>query len=184
MSDTNQPPVDPNAGQVPPGSPQQPASQQPYGQTPPPQYNQTPPPQYNQPPQQPGQPPQYQAAPAAPLSPSDDKLWATLSMFLNIILLIPALIIYLVFKDRGERVRTESKEALNWTINVTGAVIALQIIAAIIGIIPLVGAIIGLLIGLVIWAILIVNIVFSIIGGVRVNAGGSYQYPWNYRWIK
>ncbi len=168
------PPVDPTAGQ-----PQQPAAPQP----PQPAYQQPAQPGY----QQPGQPAYQQpapAAPGAPLSPSDDKLWASLAHFGNIILLIPALIIYLVFKDRGERVRVESKEALNWTINVTGLLIVLFILQLIFGLIPVVGWIIALLLVLVDWAVAIVNLIFAIIGGVKVNGGGSYRYPINYRWIK
>jgi uncharacterized Tic20 family protein len=114
--------------------------------------------------------------PAAPLSETDDKLWASLAHFLNIILLIPALIIYLVFGPRGARTRVEGKEALNWTINVTGAVIILSILQ----LIPF----IGLLFFLLYLAVIIVNIVFAILGGVKVNAGGSYRYPVNIRWIK
>src|SRR6195952_6126438 len=84
-------------------------------------------------------------APAgAPLSVADDKLWASLAHFGNIILLIPALIIYLVFKDRGALVNQESKEALNWTINVTGIIIVINILSAILNLIPFVGLILGL----------------------------------------
>ncbi|RFA15696.1 hypothetical protein B7R22_06025 [Subtercola boreus] len=121
--------------------------------------------------------------PAAPLSAEDDKLWASLSHFGNIIPLVPALVIHLVFKDRGRQVRQESTEALNWTINVTAAIIVLNVLATILGFIPFVGGILGLLVGLVIWAVVIVNLVFAIIGGMRVNGGGSYRYPINYRWI-
>ncbi|GGF40701.1 DUF4870 domain-containing protein [Subtercola lobariae] len=127
---------------------------------------------------------QPQSAAGAPLSAADDKLWASLAHFGNIILLIPALIIYLVFKDRGALVNQESKEALNWTINVTGAIIVINILSTIFGFIPFVGAILGLLLTLVWVAVLIVNLVFAIIGGVRVNGGGTYRYPFNYRWIK
>ena len=122
--------------------------------------------------------------PAVPLSETDDKLWASLSHFLNIILLIPALVIYLAFGPRGARTRVESKEALNWTINVTGAFFALWIITVIFSFIPFVGWIVVLLISLAMWALIIVNVVFSILGGVKVNAGGSYRYPVNIRWIK
>ncbi|UFS60748.1 DUF4870 domain-containing protein [Subtercola endophyticus] len=138
----------------------------------------------------PYEPPAYQpptgSAPAAgaPLSAADDKLWASLAHFGNIILLIPALIIYLVFKDRGPLVNHESKEALNWTINVTGAIVVINIVSTILGFIPFIGGILALLLSLVWIAILIVNLVFAIIGGVRVNGGGTYRYPFNYRWIK
>lgn len=112
----------------------------------------------------------------APLNESDDRLWASLSHFGNIILLIPALLIFLILKDRGVRVAVESKEALNWTINVTGAVVVLSVFSGI----PL----IGLLFWLAYLAVVIVNIVFAIMAGLRVQAGGSYRYPVNIRWIK
>ena len=122
--------------------------------------------------------------PAVPLSETDDKLWASLSHFLNIILLIPALVIYLAFGPRGARTRVESKEALNWTINVTGALVALWILGLILGFIPIIGFIWAILSFLIWIALAIVNVVFSILGGVKVNAGGSYRYPVNIRWIK
>ena len=78
----------------------------------------------------------------------------------------------------------ESKEALNWTINVTGIIIVVNILSAILGLIPFIGLILGLLLTLIWVAVLIVNLVFAIIGGVRVNGGGTYRYPFNYRWIK
>lgn len=123
-------------------------------------------------------------AAAAPLSPAEDKQWASFAHFGNIILLLPALIIYLVFKDRGTLVNQEGKEALNWTINITGLVIAINIINAILGFIPIIGWILALLLTLVLWAAYIVNIIFAILGGVKVNGGGSYRYPMNIRWIK
>jgi len=122
--------------------------------------------------------------PAAPLTEAEDKQWASFAHFGNIILLIPALIIYLVFRDRGPKVAVEGKEALNWTINVTGIVIIGNIVNLILGFIPVIGWIIALLITLVIWAVIIVNIIFAILGGVKVNGGGSYRYPVNIRWIK
>ncbi|HEY4226313.1 MAG TPA: DUF4870 domain-containing protein [Pseudolysinimonas sp.] len=114
--------------------------------------------------------------PAAPLTEAEDKQWASFAHFGNIILLIPALIIYLVFKDRGPKVAVEGKEALNWTINVTGA----WIILAILSVIPF----IGLLFSILLLALAVINIIFAILGGVKVNGGGSYRYPVNIRWIK
>jgi uncharacterized Tic20 family protein len=122
--------------------------------------------------------------PAAPLTEAEDKQWASFAHFGNIILLVPALIIYLVFKDRGPKVAVEGKEALNWTINVTAIVVIGNILNLILGFIPVIGWIIALLITLIIWAVIIVNIIFAIMGGVKVNGGGSYRYPLNIRWIK
>jgi uncharacterized Tic20 family protein len=122
--------------------------------------------------------------PAQPLTEAEDKQWASFAHFGNIILLVPALIIWLVFKDRGSKTNVEGKEALNWTINVTGVVVAGNILAFIFGFIPVLGWIISLLLTLVIWAVLIANLIFAILGGVKVNGGGSYRYPVNIRWIK
>ncbi|WP_087129897.1 DUF4870 domain-containing protein [Microbacterium esteraromaticum] len=123
-------------------------------------------------------------AASAPLTAAEDAQWAMLAHFLNIVLVLPALIIFLVFKERGPRVAVESKEALNWTINVAGVVIVLNILSAILGFIPILGFIAWILLTLVIWAVIIVNIIFAIKGGLKVKSGGSYRYPLNYRWIK
>ena len=64
------------------------------------------------------------------MTEAEDKQWASFAHFGNIILLIPALIIYLVFKDRGPKVAVEGKEALNWTINVTAIVIIGEILSS------------------------------------------------------
>jgi uncharacterized Tic20 family protein len=120
------------------------------------------------------------APPAAPLTEAEDKQWASFAHFGNIILLIPALIIYLVFKDRGPKVAVEGKEALNWTINITGAFIILQVLS----LITAFTIFLPLIIGILVFALIIVNIIFAILGGVKVNGGGSYRYPVNIRWIK
>ncbi len=115
--------------------------------------------------------------PAAPFTEAEDKQYATLATFLNIILLIPALIFYFAFKDRGPKIGEQSKENLNWTINATGALI----ICIILQVIPF----IGLLFLLLYLAVLILNLIFSILGGVKVNSTGElYRYPFAIRFIK
>jgi uncharacterized protein len=203
MTDPNTPPVDPTAGQpVPPPPPPPQAPQQPYAQQPPappqqPQYaqpQQPQPPQYaQQPPQYAQQPPQYAQQPQyaqpvgpVPLSANEDKQWAMWSHIGGIIGFLPSLIIFLVFKDRGQRTAVESKEALNWQITWSIIYVALWIVFSILSAILLftpVGFIIGLIYFLpLVWWIL--DIIFSITGGMRVNAGGSYRYPFNFRFIK
>ena len=117
------------------------------------------------------------AAPAAPFTEAEDKQYATLATFLNIILLIPGLIFFLAFKDRGPKIGVQSKENLNWTINATGA----YIICLILQIIPF----IGLLFFLLALAVGVLNLIFAILGGVKLNnTGETYRYPFNIRWIK
>ncbi len=125
------------------------------------------------------------AQPAAPFTEAEDKQYSTLATFLNIILLVPALIFYFAFRTRGPKIGEQSKENLNWTINVTGIWIIALILSIILTLIPFVGFILGILLTLVIWAVLIVNLIFSIMGGVKLsNTGETYRYPANIRWIK
>jgi uncharacterized Tic20 family protein len=121
--------------------------------------------------------------PAVPLTAADDKLWASLAHFGGILWILPSLIIFLVFKDRGERTRVEGKEALNWQITFLIVWIVWVIIAAILAI-PFLLIGIGWLITLIGFVIYLANAVFSILGGVKVQQGGSYRYPFSFRFIK
>ena len=127
--------------------------------------------------------------PAAPLTPAEDKQWATFAHFGGILGFLPSLIIFLVFKDRGTLTRQESKEALNWQITWIAANIILSIVLAIITLatnaLPL-GAYLAVsaILGLISWLPYLANVVFSIIGGVKVNGGGTYRYPFAIRLIK
>lgn len=120
------------------------------------------------------------AAPAAPLSEAEDKQWASFAHFGNILSFIAPLIIWLIFKDRGTKTNVEGKEALNWGINVAGASVALLILSVLTSF----TIFLPLILGLLSWGVIIVNIIFAIMGGVKVNGGGSYRYPVNIRWIK
>ena len=170
MTDPNQP-TDP-AGGVPPQQPGGVPPQQPSSNIPPQQ-------PYGQPA---GQQP-YAAAPAAPLDAAQDKQWASFAHLGGILWFLPSLIIWLVFKDRGRLTDQEAKEALNWQITWIIAWVASQIIGIIIG--SFTFGIGYLIFGLLIpWALYILNLVFSILGFVRVNSGGTYRYPMNFRFIK
>ncbi len=120
------------------------------------------------------------AAPAAPLSEAEDKQWASFAHFGNILSFVAPLIIWLIFKERGTKTNVEGKEALNWGINVAGASVALLILSVITSF----TIFLPLILGLLSWAVIIVNIIFAIMGGIKVNGGGSYRYPVNIRWIK
>lgn len=138
-----------------------------------------------------GQQPYGQQGGAAPLSPAEDKQWAMWSHFGGVVGFLPSLIIFLVFKDRGGFTRQESKEALNWQITWILVNIAVQIVTGILSVAlvfsdPYGGGlgIISLLLGLLGWLPYLANLVFSIIGGVKVNGGSAYRYPVNFRFIK
>jgi uncharacterized Tic20 family protein len=111
--------------------------------------------------------------PAAPLSDSDARLWATLAHAGNIIFpLIAPLIVWLVFRERSSFVDTEGKEALNFGITLAiGYVIASVLMAVIIG--------------FFLWPLIwIVSLIFGIIAAMAVNKGEHYRYPFALRLVK
>ncbi|MCU1585366.1 MAG: hypothetical protein JWM49_1922 [Microbacteriaceae bacterium] len=118
--------------------------------------------------------------PAAPLTEADDRLWASLAHFGGILSVLPSLIIWLVLRDRGARVRVEGKEALNFQITFLIVWVAWQIIGGILFFSLGVGFIVGF-ISFLLW---VADVVFSIIAGVKVQQGGSYRYPFSFRFIK
>jgi uncharacterized protein len=135
---------------------------------------------------------------AAPLTEAEDKQWASFAHLGGILWILPSLIIYLVFKDRGARTRVEAKEALNWQITFLGGWIVLQILTAIISGIAIAAAVSSALSGSYYlgvggwWSFLwilpaawwVINVILSILGFSKVNAGGSYRYPFAIRLIK
>ncbi|MBX3088241.1 MAG: DUF4870 domain-containing protein [Cryobacterium sp.] len=131
-------------------------------------------------------PPAAQPQPAGPLSAAEDKQWAMWAHFGGILWILPSLIIFLVFKDRGALTKQESKEALNWQITFLIFYIGWTIIGAILTSVFLASGLWNLfwIPGLIGWLIYLANVVFSIMGGIKVNGGGSYRYPVNFRFIK
>ncbi|WP_367640665.1 DUF4870 domain-containing protein [Microbacterium sp. SYP-A9085] len=124
------------------------------------------------PPQQPPVPPGY--GPAHPsMNPADEKLWATLVHVGGIFFeFLPALIGYLVLKDRGPFVNAHTKTALNFQLTL--------LIAEVVGWITAL-----ILIGIIILiAVYVVRIVFSIIAAVKANRGEFYTYPLAISFIK
>ena len=121
-----------------------------------------------------------------PPSPEQqDRNYTVLATFLNIIVLIPALIFYFGFRDRGPLISAQSKENLNWTIGMAILAIGAPIVSAIIGWIPILGWLIAFLLAIVTWLAWIINIVFSIIGGVRLAGGASfYKYPFTIQFVR
>ena len=111
-------------------------------------------------------PPQSPYQQGAALSPNDEKLWATLIHIGGIFFsFIPALIGYLVLKDKGPFVRAHTATALNFQITMA--------IAYVIGSI-LTFVIIGIFVLIAVW---IITIIFSIMAAVKANQGQPYTYP-------
>lgn len=120
----------------------------------------------------------FQGAPAnaLPLTATEDRQFATLAHFGGILGFAPALLIHLIFKDRGPFTAQESKEALNFTLPPT----VFALLAWILSLIPVIGATFAVLNALI-WIGLTI---FAVMAGVQANRGRPYRYPLNLRLIR
>ena len=110
------------------------------------------------------------AAPVEPLNPADEKLWATLIHVGGIFFgFVPALIGYIVLRDRGPFIREHTATALNFQITATAAAIVLTI------------TVIGIFL---VWAVPILVIIFSIMAAIAANNGQLYKYPLSIPFVK
>ena len=114
-----------------------------------------------------------QSAVAGAMSPSDERLWATLAnISIPFIGFVGPLIAYLVFKDKSPWLKESSTEALNFSILYTLA----QIVSVILTVV-IIGAILLPLIA-------IGGLVLCILAAIASNKGEQYKYPINWRIIK
>jgi uncharacterized protein len=123
-----------------------------------------------QPGYQPGYGPGYQPT---PMSPYDERLWATLTHLSGLFFsLFAPLVVWLVVKDRGAFVEDQTKEALNFQITVAifGAAITLI-------------TVVTLGIGAILYLLAIPAVVFMILAAVAANRGEWYRYPVNIRLV-
>src|SRR4051794_4149883 len=102
----------------------------------------------------------------APMNPSDEKLWAVLIHLGGVFFsFFPALIGYLVLKDRGPFIREHTATALNFQLTL--------LIAYTVG-----GILSFVLIGIpILIAAGIIAVVFPIIAAVKAGSGQWFTYP-------
>ena len=121
-------------------------------------------------------------AAAAPLSEAEDRQWASFAHLGGILGFLPSLIIWLVFKDRGQFTNKEGKEALNFQITAAITWVVLVIVVTIL--VAVTFGIFAFIAPLLYLALLAGIIVFSILGFVKAKDGVSYRYPVSIRFIK
>jgi len=113
------------------------------------------------------------STPSAPkLTAAEDKNYAGLAQILGILGILPSLIIWIVFKDRGPKTNKLGKEALNFQIT--------MLLAEVVGYI-LTFIFVG---GILVFAAWALRLVFSILAFTKVQAGEDYKYPITIRLIK
>ena len=113
--------------------------------------------------------------PATTDAPADERTMALAAHLLGIFTwFIGALIIWLINKDDASKafVTDQAKEALNFQITVT-----IAMVISIILMVVIIGGILAPIVG-------IINLVFCIIAAVKANNGEAYRYPFTLRLIK
>ncbi|HET6429028.1 MAG TPA: DUF4870 domain-containing protein [Phycisphaerae bacterium] len=120
-------------------------------------------------------------APAGAMSDKDARMWAMFCHLGGLLILfqivpfanaLAPLIIWLIHKDKSPFIDDQGKEALNFQIAVSIAVVVC---------IPLFFVLIGILL---LVAVVIANVVFAITATLKANAGERYRYPYTIRFIK
>src|SRR5690625_758147 len=106
-----------------------------------------------------------------PLTPSEDRQWATVAHFGAFLGFVPSLVIFIVFRSRGPFSEQEAKEALNFTLPLTIVALAFNVLAFL----PMVGAIFGVVAVL----ISLFMTISGVIAGIEVTKGRPYRYPFN-----
>lgn len=113
--------------------------------------------------------------PQSLLTPQDQRLWATLIHLGGIFFsFVPALVGYLVLKDRGAFIRQHTTTALNFQISLVIYSLGLGVLTAVT---------FGIA-GFLFFGVAIAAIVFMIIAAVKANNGENYAYPLTIKFIK
>ena len=105
---------------------------------------------------------------AQELSPADQRLWSTLIHLGGIVFgFWPALIGYIVLKDRGPFVLSHTKSSLNFQIS-------LVLYSIVVGFFTLITFGFG---ALLYFPLAVIAVIFMIVAGLAANRGELYTYP-------
>jgi uncharacterized Tic20 family protein len=116
----------------------------------------------------------------AALTAEQDRLWASLAHLGGILGFLPALVIWLVFKDRGPFTDQQGKEALNFQLTLLIGYVVINVLSTILALFTF-----GLLGGLssLGWVLWLIGAIFSGLGYLDARAGKPYRYPFALRLI-
>lgn len=116
-----------------------------------------------------------------PSGADQDRTWAMLAHLGGILAYVwagwlPALVIWLVHREKGGTVASEARVALNFQLTVLIGLV----ICAVVRSIPVIG-VVGWL-GFI--GLSIVSLVLSILAALAVQRGGSYRYPFSLELVR
>ena len=132
------------------------------------------------------------AAAKPPLSPEDERLWASVAHFGTIAGFLPPLLVLLLLGPRSRFVRDEAREALNLAVTALIVWVVLAVLGRLCGVfqdglppgpdLPFV--VLVFLSGLAQLAVWAVVVVLSIVAGLRVQHGGGHRHPATLRLVR
>lgn len=120
----------------------------------------------------------------APLTAKQDERSAIFSHLGGVVGFLPALLVFVVLGERGERTGTESAEALNFQATIGVPVVSLYVLSGLTAGIPTVGGAIGIVLWTVAGLLLVVGAVFSVVAAVFTWRRGTFRYPFAVRLIR
>lgn len=124
----------------------------------------------------------------APMTPSDETTWSTvshLSWLAGSLVALPflgPLVLFLVLKDRGPYVRHHTVEALNFQLSLLVYGLGLSVVGGLLSVVTL-----GLLVP--VWALaggalLVAGVVLTVMAAVAASRGQWYRYPLTIRFVR
>lgn len=135
-------------------------------------------------PEQPA-PPQYAApVPPGPVAPADERTWSVVAHAGGIVTsFVAPLVVWLIYKDRSQRLDHQGKEALNFQLTLLVAYIGIPIVSAVVAAIPIIGliSVFGMFLVFAAW---VCAIIFGILGAVAASRDEWYRYPFKITFIK
>ncbi len=132
-------------------------------------------------PSNPSEPPNAPPPPEADAATAPSKEERTLAMVAHLLgivtLFVGPLIIWLIKREESPFINDQGKEALNFELTMTIAVVACVVLSAI----PLIGLLFTCLLLPALW---LANLIMCILAGVKANEGETYRHPVTLRLIK
>lgn len=117
----------------------------------------------------------YTAGTAGSMSAQDERLWSILAHVSVIVAPIGALIIWLVYKDRSERVRFHALQALWYQVAWLGIFVAYFLVATILSIVTL--GIAAVILFPLMMILPLAPLLHGCYAAYKVSQGEDYRYP-------
>ena len=124
----------------------------------------------------------------APMTPSDETTWSTvshLSWLAGSLVALPflaPLVLFLVLRERGPFVRHHTAEALNFQLSVLLYGVGLGVVGGILTLVTF--GVLAPVLALALGALAVFGVVFTVLAAVASSRGQWYRYPLTIRFVR